>query len=149
MMGSDTPSADTSRESARKSQLPQQPGTTPNCLQALLAKKNADRARISPHPTTPALPPLRPYCPAKDRLLKWQPLLISTVPPLREDLEDRYQLTALAWEPSTLTSYASGLLVFHTWGDSKNLPEAERAPVPQDILAAFITDLAGAYTYRV
>jgi hypothetical protein len=68
------------------------------------------------------------------------------VPPLREDLEDRYQLTALAWEPSTLTSSASGLLVFHTWGDSKNLPEAERAPVSQDTLAAFVTDLAGAYT---
>jgi hypothetical protein len=65
MMGSDTPSADTSRESARKSQLPQHPGTTPNCLQALLAKKNADRARISPHPTTLALPPLRPCSPAK------------------------------------------------------------------------------------
>jgi hypothetical protein len=62
-----------------------------------------------------------------------------------EDLDKRYRLTALAWEPSTLTSYASGLLVFHTWGDSKSLSEEERAPVSHDTLASFVTDLAGAY----
>jgi hypothetical protein len=60
-------------------------------------------------------------------------------------LEKCYQLTALAWEPSTLASYASGLLIFHTWGDSKRLPEEERTPVSQDTIASFITDLAGAY----
>jgi len=65
--------------------------------------------------------------------------------PSGEDLEKHYQLTALAWEPSTLASYASGLLVFHTWADSKALPEGERAPISQNTLASFITDLAGAY----
>jgi hypothetical protein len=35
--------------------------------------------------------------------------------------------------------------VFHTWADSKSLPEEERAPASQDTLASFITDLAGAY----
>jgi hypothetical protein len=59
-------------------------------------------------------------------------------------LEKQYQLTALAWELSTLTSYTSGL-VFHTLSDSKGLPEEERAPVSQDTIASFITDLAGAY----
>jgi hypothetical protein len=57
----------------------------------------------------------------------------------------KQRLTAFAWEPSTLTSYASGLLVFHTWSDSKGLPKEERAPTPQDTIASFITDLAGAY----
>ncbi len=44
-----------------------------------------------------------------------------------------------------LTSYALGLLVFHTWGDSKGLPEEEHAPVSQDTIASFIMDLAGSY----
>ena len=92
-----------------------------------------------------AFPPSRPHCPAKERLLRWRPLLVAATSPSSEDLERRYQLTALAWEPSTLTSYASGLLVFHTWADSKSLPEGERAPASQDTIAAFITDLAGAY----
>jgi hypothetical protein len=44
-----------------------------------------------------------------------------------------------------LTSYTSGHLVFHTWSDSKGVSEVERAPVSQDTIASFITDLAGAY----
>jgi hypothetical protein len=122
----------------------------PNRLHTLLAKNRADRRQsVAPHPPTlPAhrtLSPTRPHCPAKDRLLRWRPLLTTTVSPSSEDLEKRYNLTALAWEPSTLTSYASGLLVFHTWADSKGLSEAHRAPVSQDTMASFITDLAGAY----
>lgn len=127
----------------------QQPGTTPSRLRAVLAKNRQDRDRISPYPKTSLLhhsfPPIRPHCPAKDRLLKWRPLLLTATLPPNKDLEKRYHLTALAWEPSTLTSYASGLLVFHSWCDSKSLAEAERAPVSQDTIAAFITDLAGAY----
>lgn len=36
--------------------------------------------------------------------------------------------------------------MFHTWADSKDLPEGERAPASQETIAAFITDLAGAYS---
>ncbi len=39
----------------------------------------------------------------------------------------------------------SGLLVFHTWGDSRNLPEDQCTPVTQDTISTFIMDLAGAY----
>ncbi len=42
----------------------------------------------------------------------------------------------------------SGLLVFHTWADSKSVPEAEQAPVTQETIANFIMDLAGAYMLR-
>jgi hypothetical protein len=130
--------------------LRQLPETTPNRLQTILARNWADRRQpLSPHPGTAStrrtFPPARPRCPAKDRLLRWRPLLTTDSSPTNEDLERCYQLTALAWEPSTLASYASGLLVFHTWSDSKGLPEAERAPVSQDTLASFITDLARAY----
>ena len=122
---------------------------TPNRLQAALARNRAERLQTSsPYPSTPsgrALSPARPPCPAKDRLLVWRPLLPFNASPSSEDLEKRYHLTALAWEPSTLASYASGLLVFHTWADSKSLPEGDRAPISQNTLASFITDLAGAY----
>jgi len=77
--------------------------------------------------------------------LKWRPLITAKASLLSEDLEKHYQLTALAWEPSTLASYASGLLVFHTWSDSKNLLEDQRAPASQDTISSFIMDLAGAY----
>ncbi len=45
-----------------------------------------------------------------------------------------------------LISYASGLLVFHTWGNSRGLSEVKHVPVLQDTLAGFITNLAGAYS---
>jgi len=116
----------------------------------VLAKNRAHRHQtLSPYPIIPharrTSPPARPQCLAKDRLLKWRPLLTTDASPLSEDLEKRYQLTAAAWEPSTLSAYASGLLVFHTWCDSKGLAEEERAPTSQDTIAGFITDLAGAY----
>jgi hypothetical protein len=112
-------SAASSKEPARKSGQPQPPGSTPNRLQAILARNRADRRRpSSPLPTmlpaSHALRPARPQCLAKDRLLRWRPLLTSPASSAVEDLEKRYQLTALAWEPYTLTSYASGLLVSHT-----------------------------------
>ena len=101
------------------------------------------------HPVVPplhqALPPSHPHCPAKEHLLRWRPLLTTETSLSTEDLEKHYQLTTLAWEPSTLTSYMSGLLVFHTWGDSRNLLEDQRAPVTQDTISTFITDLAGTY----
>jgi hypothetical protein len=89
--------------------------------------------------------PARLRCPASEHLLRWRPLLPTHASPSSEDLDKRYQLTALAWEPSTLMSYTSRLLVFHTWADSKSLPEEQRAPVSHDTLASFTTDLAGAY----
>ena len=143
--------ASTVRDSARSSSQPQQPGMTPSRLQILLAKKSVERRQGSePHPAINTLccnlPPSRTQCPAKERLLKWRPLLTADASPSGDNLEKCYQLTALAWEPSMLTSYASGLLVFHTWCDSRNLPEEQRAPVSQDTIASFITDLAGAYT---
>ena len=150
MMANVPPSADTSRESARKSAQPRPPGTTHSCLQNILAKNRDSRRRISsPYSTTSQMPhttpPTRPHCPAKERLLKWRPLLTTTTLPTNEDLEKSYQLTAAAFEPSTLSSYASRLLVFHVWSDSKGLPEAERTSVAQSTIASFITDLAGAY----
>jgi hypothetical protein len=42
-------------------------------------------------------------------------------------------------------SYASRLLVFHTWADLKSLLEEECMLMSQDTLAGFITDLARAY----
>src|SRR5882757_4977009 len=102
------------RELATKSRPPQLPITTPNRLQTILAKNRADRQQtFMPYPPSPIThhtsPPARPPCPAKDRLLTWRPLLSMETSPSGEDLKKCYQLTALAWEPSTLASYTSGL----------------------------------------
>jgi hypothetical protein len=149
MQASRPSTADSERESRRKSSQPQLLAMTPNRLQAMLARNRADRqSLLAPYPvalSARTLPPAHPNCLAKDRLLCWWPLLTSSTSLSNKDLEKRYQFTALAWEPSTLTSYASGLLVFHMWGDSKGLAEEEHAPVSQDTIASLITDLAGAY----
>ena len=143
-------SVGTSKQLTRKSSQPQLLGMTSNHLQAMLAKNRAIRRRaLSPYPSAPSIhhtpSPECPHCPAKDCLLKWRPLSIRAALPSRENIEESYLLTAGAWEPSTLTSYVLGLLVFHVWGDSKGLPEVECTPVSQDTIASFITDLAGAY----
>jgi hypothetical protein len=65
--------------------------------------------------------PARLRCPASERLLRWRPLLPTHASPSSEDLDKRYQLTALAWEPSTLMSYTSRLLVFPHLGRLKEL----------------------------
>ncbi len=137
-------------EPAKKYSQPQPLGTAPSRLQELLARNRADRRQpFSPHPTLlptrRVLSPAHPNCPAKDRLIRWPPLLSIEASLSSEDLEKCYQLAALAWEPSTLSLYEPGLLVFHAWGNSRSLPEDQWASVPQETIERFITDLAGAY----
>ena len=119
---------------------------TPSRLQSFPQRIERTGAGPPPtYPTTYMLPaPSSAHFPTKDRLLKWRLLLTTTMPPLREDLKRHHQLTALAWEPLLLTLYASRLLVFHAWGNSKGMPdsEAECAPVPEDMMAHH---LAGTY----
>ena len=76
-LASAPPSPGTSTEYVRRSALPQQHGmTTPNCLQAILAKNRADRHKASSPlsdtaPHSHPLPPAQPHCLAKECLLKW------------------------------------------------------------------------------
>ncbi|KAH8074944.1 hypothetical protein BXZ70DRAFT_911531 [Cristinia sonorae] len=52
---------------------------------------------------------------------------------------------AHAWADSTQETYGSGLLAFHTFCDIKGIPEANRTPVDTDLMASFVSTLAGTY----
>lgn len=53
---------------------------------------------------------------------------------------------AVAWAPRTLETYGAGLLLYHCICDSRGVPDEARAPASNDLLTAFIAELAGAYS---
>ena len=102
------------------------------------------RKNLSPLPS-----PLRPHCPAGQRLRLWRPLIprSSKSPQVSDDDLKRIEaVIAHAWEPDTHTTYASGLLNYMVFCDKKNIPEADRAPASQLLLMSFISTLAAAYS---
>jgi hypothetical protein len=56
------------------------------------------------------------------------------------------EVTAHSWAPSTLSTYGSGLLLFHVFCDLHEIPEQKRAPISTDVLKAFIAATAGTYS---
>jgi hypothetical protein len=54
----------------------------------------------------------------------------------------------VVWEPSTLEAYGSGLLTYHVWCDARALPEEQRAPLSPVVAAAFISTLAGTFSWK-
>ncbi|KAF9525830.1 hypothetical protein CPB83DRAFT_908917 [Crepidotus variabilis] len=116
------------------------------------------RKRTKPAPYSPSLRPkpshLRPHVPAKDRLLLWVPLHARNVLDQQgrptnltaDDLDRVKDVLEGAWAESTKETYGSGLLVYHVFCDRKHLPEEQRAPVSQIVMASFIATIAGAYS---
>jgi hypothetical protein len=107
-----------------------------------------------PQNLTPKASPLRPHCPAKDRLRLWIPHGALSTPPvdagvdtsLGEELIQRIRtVKSFAWAGSTLEAYGTGLLTYMVFCDEQNVPESERAPTSPKLLQAFIATLAGAY----
>ncbi len=104
---------------------------------------------------TPTRSPLRPRCLAKDRLRSWLPssLPVSTLfdargqpLPFASNIADAvYDAIATSWRDSTKATYGSGLLIFHVFCDKHSIAEEQRAPCSKDLLAVFITSLAGVY----
>ena len=127
----------TPREDQRRSPRRRCPSCLERRLVRRLSSQSTEQTDVKPpfpYPNAPPAFPARPHCPAKDQLLKWRPLSTVAAVTLNEGLEKRYQLTAHAQEPSTPTSYASGLLVFHVWSHSKGLPKMEHAPFSQETI---------------
>jgi hypothetical protein len=58
----------------------------------------------------------------------------------REHIKD---LLTNAWQESTRTSYAAGLLTYHAICDQKNISEEVRAPASTDLIIAFVLAMAG------
>lgn len=113
------------------------------------------QVQISPAPYAPNLTPVptqqRPHVLAKERLLKWKPTNDSrndggqTSSSTVADEERLKTLLAQGWDESTLSTYGSGLLVFHVFCDSRNIKEEDRAPISKNLLSIFISELAGSY----
>ncbi|KAK7012906.1 hypothetical protein R3P38DRAFT_2441467, partial [Favolaschia claudopus] len=90
---------------------------------------------------------LRPRCFADQRLYKWKPLYSRSdrdnLP--KADLELVTTVASHAWADGTLGTYGSGLLLFHSYCDSRAIPESARAPASADLLAGFLATAAGNY----
>ncbi|KAF9524074.1 hypothetical protein CPB83DRAFT_861844, partial [Crepidotus variabilis] len=115
------------------------------------------RNSVQGRPYPPHLPLkfsiLRPHCPAQDRLAVWKPLQsrrsFSNSPSLIIDREDSARISMVIearWDKSTRETYGSGLLTFHSWCDSRNVPELERCPVSHITLITFIASCSGSYS---
>ncbi|KAJ7772280.1 hypothetical protein B0H16DRAFT_1235027, partial [Mycena metata] len=91
----------------------------------------------------------RPLCFANERLYKWLPSTGrqdregNTVP--EADLVNITNVLSHSWADGTLETYGSGLLLYHCFCDSRNVPEPARAPASQELLAAFLAAAVGSY----
>jgi len=105
------------------------------------------RSDLSPSPS-----PLRPHCLAKDRLLLWKRFSASEDPwlahPILSEADFNRILSVIdaSWGSNTKAAYGAGLLVFHVFCDSRNVPEIDRCPVSQPLLLSFISTCAGTYS---
>ncbi|KAJ7862140.1 hypothetical protein B0H14DRAFT_3444908 [Mycena olivaceomarginata] len=61
------------------------------------------------------------------------------------DLQNVTNVLSHSWADGTLGTYGSGLVVFHCYCDSRNIPESIRAPASADLLASFLAAVAGLY----
>ncbi|KAI6145830.1 hypothetical protein BKA82DRAFT_145085 [Pisolithus tinctorius] len=105
---------------------------------------------ILPYPInlTPKPSELHPMCPVKDRLERWQPHpnIVQALNILPEFQDRVREVTLRGWNKSTRASYGAGLLIYHVFCDSRNVPEEERAPVDTNLISTFISSLAGSYS---
>ncbi|KAF8834988.1 hypothetical protein BDN67DRAFT_992546 [Paxillus ammoniavirescens] len=62
------------------------------------------------------------------------------------DIQQIYDVIAHTWADSTKETYRLGLLAFHIFCDSKNIPEPECAPTIPSIISAFISTVTGSYS---
>ena len=98
---------------------------------------------------TPLPSPLRPHCPANQRLCLWRPLMPRdqhTSQLSDDDLKQIKDVMAHAWELDMHATYAAGLLNFMVFCDQKNIPKKDRAPASHLLIMSFMSTLAAAYS---
>ena len=92
----------------------------------------------------------RPKVPAKDRLSAWHsPYAIARKEQLMLELppsvvDAAFSIIPRSYAPSTRTDYASGIQKFNDYCDSKGVSETSRVPASPALLAAFVSEYAGA-----
>lgn len=112
--------------------------------------KQLSRSRSYPKHLTPRISPLRPPCAARDRLRRWRPFSSRTNSPdgqsiSEQDLKRILDVMNVSWAQGTRETYASGLLVYHVFCDSRNIAEQDRCPAPPLLILTFISTCAGSY----
>jgi hypothetical protein len=110
--------------------------------------KSSGSTNKYPNNLTPAPSPLCPMCTAVDRLRLWKPAPAISKSDTHHLLPEEEQehikdLLTTAWQESTRTSYATGLLTYHIFCNERNLSEETRAPACTDLIIAFVSALAG------
>jgi len=110
---------------------------------------------IPPYPAnlTPCPSEFRPHCSVKDRLAQWvpHPITLQRLGTLvAPNLQDRVKSVVLqGWSKQTRASYSAGLLVYHVFRDSRNIPKQERAPASTNLISMFISVLSGLYSGKM
>ncbi|THH08774.1 hypothetical protein EW146_g8885, partial [Bondarzewia mesenterica] len=90
----------------------------------------------------------------RERLRLWRPLcpIRSTIDKDGRDtnLSDTdiariFEVVSHAWAESTNETYGSGLLAYHVFCDTRDIPELQRVPASTPIISSFAAALAGSY----
>ena len=112
----------------------------------------------APYPSHLTLNPSarRPHCLARERLFLWKPASARqatdatgrSVNLSDVDLQRILSVMSHAWVEGTLETYASGLLAWHVYCDSKQIPEEQRAPASPVLIASFLATLAGLFSNK-
>jgi hypothetical protein len=64
------------------------------------------------------------------------------------DLAQILEVMSHAWAEGTLETYASGLLAWHVYCDSKSIPEEQRVPASSVLITSFLASLAGLFSNK-
>lgn len=91
----------------------------------------------------------RPFVPARDRLRLWSAphsesfhsSVLGELP--LADVLQLFNIMLISIEVKTRENYGAGLLRFHQFCDTRNIPENRRMPAPDFLLASFIASWAG------
>lgn len=96
---------------------------------------------------TPSI--LRPHVLARDRLRHWTAPFSDTFHSalithfLVPDIIQLFDVLLVSVEPKTRENYGAGLLRFHQFCDSRKVPEIQRMPASDNLLALFTSSWAG------
>ena len=97
----------------------------------------------------PASSELHPHCLAKIHLQLWHPLSSHSgeVLALSEaNLDHIILVINVSWATGTLETYRAGLLVFHTFCDTCNIPDVQQCPTTPLLIIMFIASCDGSFT---
>lgn len=110
-------------------------------------------SKVKPRPYQPGLTPspsiLRPHCLSRDRLRLWRPSSSRSGEPITladTDLDRILEVINVSWAQGTRETYGAGLLVYHVFCDSRNIPDDVRCPASPLLIVTFISSCAGSYS---